>query len=66
MGVAAGNLWLVWLATFILQPMEHTNHNFPLQWPRAFHVTTVDKLQQIHCSVDRYQEHGQDDGYVQE
>ena len=28
-GVAAGNLWLVWLATFILQPMEHTNHKFP-------------------------------------
>ena len=29
MSVAAGNLWLVWLATFILQPMEHTNHKFP-------------------------------------
>ena len=29
MGVAAGNLWLVRLATFILQPMEHTNHKFP-------------------------------------
>ena len=29
-GVAAGNLWLVWLATFILQPMEHTNHKFPV------------------------------------
>ena len=28
-GVAAGNLWLVRLATFILQPMEHTNHKFP-------------------------------------
>ena len=30
MGVAAGNLWLVWLATIILQPMEHTNHKFPV------------------------------------
>ena len=29
MGVAAGNLWLVRLAIFILQPMEHTNHTFP-------------------------------------
>ena len=29
MGVAAGNLWLVRLATFILQPMEHINHKFP-------------------------------------
>ena len=29
MGVAAGNIWLVRLATFILQPMEHTNHKFP-------------------------------------
>ena len=29
MGGAAGNLWLVRLATFILQPMEHTNHKFP-------------------------------------
>ena len=29
-GVAAGNLWLVRLATFILQPMEHTNHKFPV------------------------------------
>ena len=29
MGVAAGNLWLVRLATFILQPMELTNHKFP-------------------------------------
>ena len=29
MAVAAGNLWLVRLATFILQPMEHTNHKFP-------------------------------------
>ena len=29
MGVAVGNLWLVQLATFILQPMEHTNHKFP-------------------------------------
>ena len=29
MGVAARNLWLVLLATFILQPMEHTNHKFP-------------------------------------
>ena len=28
-GVAVGNLWLVRLATFILQPMEHTNHKFP-------------------------------------
>ena len=28
-GVAAGNLWLVWLATYTLQPMEHTNHKFP-------------------------------------
>ena len=28
-GVAAGNLWLVRLATFTLQPMEHTNHKFP-------------------------------------
>ena len=33
-GVAAGNLWLgnLWLvrlATFTLQPMEHTNHKFP-------------------------------------
>ena len=28
-GVAAGNVWLVRLATFILQPMEHTNHKFP-------------------------------------
>ena len=28
-GVASGNLWLVRLATFILQPMEHTNHKFP-------------------------------------
>ena len=29
MGVAAGNLWLVRLATFILQPMEHAKHKFP-------------------------------------
>ena len=29
MVVAAGNLWLVRLATFIFQPMEHTNHKFP-------------------------------------
>ena len=29
MGIASGNLWLVWLGTFILQPMEHTNHKFP-------------------------------------
>ena len=29
MGVAAGNLWLVRLATFILQPIEHTNDKFP-------------------------------------
>ena len=29
MGVASGNLWLVRLATYILQPMEHTNHKFP-------------------------------------
>ena len=29
MGVAAGNLWLVRLATFTLQPMEHTNHKLP-------------------------------------
>ena len=28
-GVASGNIWLVRLATFILQPMEHTNHKFP-------------------------------------
>ena len=35
-GVAAGNLWLVWLATFTLQPMEHTNHKF-----RAATVTGV-------------------------
>ena len=28
-GVASGNLWLVRLATFIMQPMEHTNHKFP-------------------------------------
>ena len=28
-GVAVGNLWLVWLVTFTLQPMEHTNHKFP-------------------------------------
>ena len=28
-GVATGNIWLVQLATFILQPMEHTNHKFP-------------------------------------
>ena len=28
-GVALGNLWLVRLAIFILQPMEHTNHIFP-------------------------------------
>ena len=32
-GVAAGNLWLVRLATFILQPMEHTNHKFPAATP---------------------------------
>ena len=29
MGVTLGNIWLVRLATFILQPMEHTNHKFP-------------------------------------
>ena len=29
MGVASGNLWLVRLATFLLLPMEHTNHKFP-------------------------------------
>ena len=29
MGVAVGNLWLVQLATFTLQSMEHTNHKFP-------------------------------------
>ena len=29
MDVAVGNLWLVWLATFTLQPMAHTNHKFP-------------------------------------
>ena len=29
MGVALGNLWLVRLGTFILQPMEHTNYKFP-------------------------------------
>ena len=29
MCVAEGNLWLVRLATFTLQPMEHTNHKFP-------------------------------------
>ena len=31
MGVAAGNIyiWLVRLATFILQPMVRTNHKFP-------------------------------------
>ena len=29
MGVAVGNLWLVRLAIFILQPIEHTNHKFP-------------------------------------
>ena len=28
-GVASGNLWLVRLGIFILQPMEHTNHKFP-------------------------------------
>ena len=28
-GVASGNLWLVRLATFTLQPMAHTNHKFP-------------------------------------
>ena len=30
-GVAAGNLWLVRLATFTLQPMEQTNHKFPAE-----------------------------------
>ena len=34
-GVAAGNLWLVRLATFILQPMEHTNHKFPAATARG-------------------------------
>ena len=29
MGIAVENLWLVQLATFILQSMEHTNHKFP-------------------------------------
>ena len=29
MGVAAGNLGLVRLAIYTLQPMEHTNHTFP-------------------------------------
>ena len=27
-GVASGSLWLVRLATFILQSMEHTSHKF--------------------------------------
>ena len=35
MGVVVGNLWLVWLATFTLQPMEHTNHKFPAATARG-------------------------------
>ena len=46
-GVAVGNLWLVWLATFILQPMAHTSHKFPAATPTGVPCevkSTVERL----------------------
>ena len=48
MGVAVGNLWLVWLATFTLQPMEincmYEHHTL---------VDTSFKLISDFCHVDQ-------------
>ena len=51
MGVVAGNLWLVRLATFILQPMEHTNHKFPAATATGVPSEVKSTVCAMHCCV---------------
>ena len=61
MGVAAGNLWLVLLATFILQPMEHTNHKFPAATatgvPSEVKSTVLPQISILKCTIDLFPRH---------